>query len=213
MLDLSRLGRRSYVSQNALAEILKAVRDADTLPTGTSRSAVKRARQRAVAAQTPYGSLVKEWHMKKLDGTQVAVKYLCPAATWWQTLQSCERFREHWARAHEERPCTMASKWSLILYSDEVSPGNQLKANNRRRLQTFYWTVKELGPKALSSEDAWMVLTTVRSATVSELQDGLSQVTKEAILSFFAVGRDFGHGLSMPLTAAVPMMLFVATCL
>ena len=207
MLDLSRLGRRSYVSQNALAEILKAVRDADTLPTGTSRSAVKRARQRAVAVQTPYGSLVKEWHMKKLDGTQVAIKYLCPAATLWQTLQSCERFREHWARAHEERPCTMASKWSLILYSDEVSPGNQLKANNRRRLQTFYWTVKELGPKALSSEDAWMVLTTVRSATVSELQDGLSQVTKEAILSFFAVGRDFGHGLSMPLTAAVPMML------
>ena len=87
MLDLSRLGRRSYVSQNGLAEILKAVRDADTLPTGTSRSAVKRARQRAVAVQTPYGSLVKEWHMKKLDGTQVAIKYLCPAATLWQTLQ------------------------------------------------------------------------------------------------------------------------------
>ena len=68
----------------------------------------------------------------------------------------------------------MASKWSLILYSDEVSPGNQLKANNKRRLQTFYWTVKELGPKALSSEDAWMVLTT-GSVSDRERAPGRSQ--------------------------------------
>ena len=29
-------------------------------------------------------------------------------------------------------PSTEVSPWSIILYSDEVSPGNQLKADNRR---------------------------------------------------------------------------------
>ena len=185
-LDLSRVGRRSYVSQNGLAQILKDIKAVDKLPEGTSKSAIKRARQKAVRVDTPYGPLIKEWSMQKVDGTEVSIKYLCPAASLWQTLTGCDRFREHFASALEQHACSMTSKWSIVLYSDEVSPGNQLKSSNKRRLQTFYWALKQMGPKALSSEDGWFLLTTVRTATVSELVDGLSQVTKECILRFSA---------------------------
>ena len=76
-------------------------------------------------------------HMQKVDGTEVSIKYLCPAASLWQTLTGCDRFREHFASALEQHACSMTSKWSIVLYSDEVSPGNQLKSSNKRRLQTF----------------------------------------------------------------------------
>ena len=148
-VDLARLGRKSYVSQNGLARF---GRDFG----GSSRS-------------------------------RPSIKYLCPAASLWQTLHGCDRFREHFARALERHPCTMATKkWPL---SCEVSPGNQLKWNNRRRLQTFYWALKQMFPRAMLSEDCWLLLTTIRTATVNELVDGLTQVTKECMLRFSSLLR------------------------
>ena len=60
----------------------------------------------------------------------------------------------------------------------EVTPGNQLELHNYGKLQTFYWTIKELGHQALSNEDGWWPLTTIRSSTVSMLKHALSQVAK-----------------------------------
>ena len=52
------------------------------------------------------------------------------------------------------KPCTKDDPWHLIVYNDEVSPGNQLKAINSRKLQAFYWSIRELSHAILWDEEA-----------------------------------------------------------
>ena len=59
-LDLARVGRKSYVSQNALAAILKAVKE-EELPKRISRPAIKRRREAATNVETPYGPIFQKW--------------------------------------------------------------------------------------------------------------------------------------------------------
>ena len=43
--------------------------------------------------------------------------------------------------------------WSLILYADEILPGNQLAYKNKRKMWGIYWTILNLGSAALSDEE------------------------------------------------------------
>ena len=45
---------------------------------------------------------------------------------------------------------SMDSPWHLIVYADEVIPGNQLKADNLRKLWVIYFSWKELGATTLA---------------------------------------------------------------
>ena len=207
VLDLTKVGRKSFVTQAALSEILQAVRNADALPDGISPSAIKRARQSAMAAETPYGSMVKTWQLEGIKGEVVNVDFLDPAAMLWHSMQTSEKLRALFQKAAASNACSTAHPWTICIYSDEVTPGNQLKPHNYRKLQTFYWSVKELGHQALSSEDGWWLLTTVRSSTVSLLKDALSQVAKKAFLSFFQPGGDFSIGVLMPSGASSKFVL------
>ena len=207
VLDLTKLGRKSFVTQAALSEVLQAVRRADALPDGISPSALKRARQAAMAATTPYGNMVKSWRLEGSQGEVIAVDYLDPAAMLWHSLQSSQKLQTFFQSVARQNPCDLARPWSICIYSDEVTPGNQLKPHNYRKLQTFYWSIRELGPDALSNEDGWWLLTTVRSSTVGMLKDGLAQVAKHAILAFFQAASDFSTGLLMPLGANDKLVL------
>ena len=43
----------------------------------------------------------------------------------------------------------------LIVYKDEVTPGRQLWAPNKRKLYAMYWSVGDFGLLTLSNEWAW----------------------------------------------------------
>ncbi|CAE7455171.1 unnamed protein product, partial [Symbiodinium sp. CCMP2592] len=196
-LDLTKVGRKSFVSQHGLAEVLRAVKEADSLPAGISQSSVKRARDKRMAAETPFGPMIKQWKLGKRTGGEIAIDYLDPAACPWHRLNCCELFRSFMLEMLHRKQATINSRWGIVLYSDEVSPGNQLKVTNARKLQTFYWSFREFGT-SLTREDAWLLLTTVRSKTVADLPDGLSQLAKHCMLSFSEDDRDFRFGLALP---------------
>ena len=191
-LDLTKVGRKSYVSQHGLAEVLRAVKEADELPPGISQSAVKRARERRMEASTPFGPMIKQWKLRNNDGGETVIDYLDPAACLWNRL-GCEKFNSFVLEKLANKQASVTNRWGIVLYSDEVSPGNQLKVTNARKLQTFYWSFREFGT-SLTHEDAWMLLTTVRSKTVNDLADGLTQLAKHCMLSF----TDFRLGLAFP---------------
>jgi hypothetical protein len=77
------------------------------------------------------------------------------------------------------------SPWRLIVYSDEVSPGNQLSHDNRRKLQCIYWSFFEFGPDALQHENAWFVLTAVRSQAIKALDGGMSHLVGALLQDVF----------------------------
>ena len=91
-LDLSKLGRKSYVSQAGIADILKQVREAGGLPSGISKSAVKRSRQSAIAKNTPFGPMLKQWALLDKNQKEIKVDYLVPdfPAAFLKILQDLE---------------------------------------------------------------------------------------------------------------------------
>ena len=118
------------MTQAALSEILQAVRNADALPDGISPSAIKRARQSAMAAETPYGSMVKTWQLERIKGEVVNVDFLDPAAMLWHSMQTSEKLRTLFRSVAASNACSTAHPWTICIYSDEVTPGNQLKPHN-----------------------------------------------------------------------------------
>ena len=196
-LDLSKVGRKSFVSQAGIAEVLRAVKEAGELPKGVSKSAVKRSRETAISVETPYGPLLRHWTLRTTDGQEEQVRYLDPLACLWQALQTSEKLQAFFSRTTANSPCSVTSPWRIVVYSDEVSPGNALKPTNKRKLQSFYWSFLEFGGRALAAEDAWFVLTTVRSETVADFQDKLTQLTKLCLRCFSDTGRNLAHGVNL----------------
>lgn len=75
------------------------------------------------------------------------------------------------------------AKPRLILYSDEVSPGNQLRHEATRKVQILYWGIK-CAP-GLSVDQLWFTLGLARSSIVSKLAGGMSGYVKKALNLFF----------------------------
>ncbi len=50
------------------------------------------------------------------------------------------------------RPPTIDKPWRLILYTDEVLPGNQLGYKSARKFWAVYWSILEFGSSVLSDE-------------------------------------------------------------
>jgi len=49
---------------------------------------------------------------------------------------------------------TALAPWRLVIYSDEVVPGNQLSVHNARKVWVIYFSFLELHPH-LENENAW----------------------------------------------------------
>ena len=75
--------------------------------------------------------------------------------------------------------------WNLILYADEVVPGNQMHYDNLRKEWVMYFSFKELGVLTLGMEEAWFLAAAIRSKIVDDASGGISQVFSACIKLFF----------------------------
>ena len=193
------LGRKSFISQRALEEVLQWAKDNPELlaETGASRSNLKRQREEAFDIRTTYGPLLRQWKLTGQKGQTIAVDYLHPAAMLSHVSANCGGFARILKQLLEERRPTPDTPFTVVLYCDEVTPGNQLKRDNRRKVQAVYWSLLELGPKRLSNESSWFFLTLVRTSTINLLADGMTQLAKECCKAFYGAEADFGAGLQL----------------
>ena len=67
-MSLADLGRKKFVSQAALAELLKELRELEELPEATSRSSIKRAREEKVTVESPLGPLLRSKSLPSTGG-------------------------------------------------------------------------------------------------------------------------------------------------
>ena len=144
--------RLPYISQSALAAILKAARDED-LPEG-NRQDFREARDAVSHTSTPYGPICQVINIPVADGGDpMPIEVQHPIAMLYQSCLLSRPLSALIRRCVEQRPPTLARPWSLVLYADEVTPGNQLGYKNKRKFWAIYWSVLEWGPQALSDED------------------------------------------------------------
>ena len=87
-----------------------------------------------------------------------------------------------------------------MLYSDEVTPGNPLATNNKRKFHAIYWSFLEFGTNALSREESWFCITTTLSIHINAIHAGLSQAFSAVIKMLFDQGGfDLGFaGMLLP---------------
>ena len=83
---------------------------------------------------------------------------------------------------------------NLIIYSDEVTPGNPLAPQNRRQFTNFYIGVLEFGGAALQSEHFWLTIATLRTSIAKEMVGKASRVLK-AILHLWLVDNELHNGI------------------
>ena len=71
----------------------------------------------------------------------------------------------------------------MLLYSDEVTPGNPLATMNNRNFHAVYWSFLELGENALFNE-AWLTIMVEYSKNINKVKAGLSQVIAQLVKIF-----------------------------
>lgn len=208
-----RLGRKCFVSQRGLQEILTWARDhpQELQETGTSRASLKRTRETAVRdCDGVYGPIVKTMKVEATSG-KVDLTYLCPAASLFHASLRCKGFGAVLSAQMAANVPSIDKPWTVCLYADEISPGNQLKVHNARKLWAIYWSLKQLGGKALTQEASWFVWTVLRTDRTNDLKDAVSQLFKACVSSFFLPGQDLSIGLPLEFEGGARKVM-VATC-
>ena len=206
--EILKAKRKSFVSQRGLSEILQLLPSGEE-DVGTSRSSLKRKRVKGLSQETPVGPLFRE--MARFDmekGQPLKVTYVHPGAMLWTAVERCPQFRAFLHERAAEVAPSLACPWDIVLYCDEVSPGNQLQQSNDRKLQVVYWSIKQLGGVALAKEESWFLLLAARSVDVNRLRSGMSQLMRRALQVFVGEeGRCLRHGLPVPGIQGPPLMI------
>ena len=152
-----------------------------------SRRSVKRAREQHLESLAGlHGPLLRDLMLEQEDGAgSVKVWYINPVAMLHHAWNHCKPFQA-WVRERvAAQPPSYDRPWRLVLYSDEITPGNQLKQSNDRKVQAVYWTFAEIGRQGLGCEVMWFTLTSIRSKEVTRL-GGMSVLWRFLIDTFFS---------------------------
>lgn len=204
-----------HCSQQALLQIIQYCR-AHGLPDIHGTRDVRAARDVASCKiETPYGFLTKELSFSSLDGgSDIPIEITDPWALFTHVCKNSCFFSsvlEHVLEHHGQ--CTAENPLHLLLYSDEVTPGNQLAHKNARKSQTMYWSLFEF-LSLLSHEELWQTQTVVAVDTVAQIQGGWSKVVSECVKSFFhetEPSKDMSiAGISVVLYSGRRVLLFIA---
>ena len=134
--------RLPQVTQTALAAILKDVGE-HGMPDLTTRQNMTEARKELANSNTLYGPLIQTMDVQLISGHTYPMLIAHPWALLWYLFDQCASWRDLVVARHREIPSSVEKPWGLVLYTDEVTPGNALSqatnacdAKNGRRKPT-----------------------------------------------------------------------------
>jgi len=173
-----------HVSVNALAKVIQAIAEGG-LPDLHSKSNLMFARNQVLDKPTPYGQLLVTQTLVAAEGDPIPILVVNPFAMLYTAFLECEPFRNLMLSKMAANPSSPEDPWNLILYSDEVVPGNPLGVHNDRKVWVIYFSFLEFGPLILQREDAWICVLSQRSSVVNSVSAGISQVFGSVLKLFF----------------------------
>ena len=142
------------------------------------------ARKLVVEQPTVFGPMLGKINAEGKNGKSISIPYIDPFAM--LTVASSKTYMSALLeRSLVEHPPSPDRPWSILFYSDEVTPGNVLKAQNHKKVQVIYWSFNEFGADALGKDGYWFTATVVRSSRVQDMEGGMSQLTSLILLTMF----------------------------
>ena len=190
---LARVGRLRarlpYMTQSAFAAILSAARE-EPLPDIGRRDDVREARSLIARSQTPYGRV----HLKIQVSCGARNMDVEIASPWPMLHVACEEsnaFSSLLMQVMDRRgPPSPRTPFRIGVYSDEITPGDQIMGKHRRKFQAVYWSIMELGAAALSLEENWFTICTMRSTEVRKIEGGMSALMSGILKHMFLGPHD-----------------------
>ena len=110
-----------------------------------------------------------------------------------QCLNKCAGFQQLFSKALSACPPSFGNPWSIVLYLDEITPGNPLRPDNKRKMTAFYASFLQLGG-FLRVEEAWLTLGILRSSIVKDVKGGMSGVLRSLLRDMFLGPRSLRTG-------------------
>ena len=166
-------------SKSALEAILQTIKD-EGLPELTTAKNMREGCKAALGQLNGYGPLLLEHKLHALDGGIKTVKLV-------NFLSYVHGAYKAGGGFHTLLKKTMAEHngpLSLLVYADEVTPGNVLANVPSRKMWCIYVSMKEFSLH-LQKEHAWMTVGLIRSDIVAALDGHLSQVLSALLESIF----------------------------
>lgn len=203
---------RSGVSDSALSRILDILAEEPAEAARASRRQLARRTEDSVLEATPYGPCLQPRRLPLETGGEYTWAALNPFAMLWLLWSKCAGFQAAVRTAHARIPSSRKCPWNIILYNDEVAPGNLLKTDNTRKLQVFYWSFKEFDHELLCREALWLLGGIIPSRVAGALSGGLAFVFRLLLESFFGPQWNMAtSGIVLP--GPEPLVLFARmTC-
>lgn len=178
-----------YVSRSAFTAILSEI-EKKGLPEITSKRGLQEIDEHNLNALDSYGPLFTTASAVETAGGEqpvLLVNFLSYLQGCFQTNGS---FTELLLEAHARRPSSPEDPWRLIVYSDEVVPGNVIAHRQERKTWAVYVAFQELGQLVLQSESAWLVQCLMRTSMVNKLDAGISQLIALVLKNIFCGDYD-----------------------
>jgi hypothetical protein len=97
----------------------------------------------------------------------------------------CEPFAKTLQNKLRETPSTFMQPWNVVLYCDEITPGNVLRPDNARKVHAFYFSFRELGKEVLCHAEAWLPVALLRANAVKTIVGKLSCAMRMLLRRFF----------------------------
>ena len=185
------------VTDAALSKTLAALKQHPELLEATG--SIGRNRKDIIACALDTISPILETHELPLaNGGVFEWQTASPAKLLRLFLERCSVFRQMFLENTADKIASH-QPLSIILYHDEMTPGQVLKPDNRRKANCFYFTFLELGD-CIRSEYAWLPFAYLRHTVAGTVKGGMSCAFRFVLRSFFTASDNFSIGSVMPLT-------------
>ena len=200
-----------HSTKHALSQTLSILKDQGLLDEGVTARQLKEASEHHATQRTHYGNVIQKLEinapgMKYLDVVNpfAMMEYLCTISAAFANMM--------------RDVCSSGKPLSLVIYADEMNPGNPFRPEKSRMLQCVYWAFAEWPAHVLSRTFAWPVLLLLRSSIVESFNGGMSYICRLLLRLFSLTSHAPRLRLASicltemePLSAQVSLKAFCAT--
>ena len=185
-----------FHSQSSLHAMIEEAKEMG-LPDFSTPKHQREARRQTIAEchGGDLGPLIQETVLQNKDGEPVPFVFTSLLTYLMALFARGGSWAQLFSSVHAKCPSSPQQPWKLIVYLDELVPGNVL-GRAERKSWAWYCSFLELG-NHLSSIHSWLTIALARSTKVSKLEAGVSQITASLLKSIFC------NPLSFPQTGII----------
>ena len=171
-----------HLSASALSSVLEDVQRHGAVDLH-QRKHIKEATMNELSKYDEYGQLFVDIVLKGDQDLKASIVNL--HALLFHAFAQGGGFYKLMMETMEKHPPNPREPYSLVLYSDEVVPGNALSHDNKRKIWMVYGSLMQFGSERLSQECAWLTLASCRSSFLAQVHGGIGQLMKEIVKNAF----------------------------